>query len=225
LVRAIQDPPLVGFGGYASYLVYGICLATEPDWVLAVEADFLISPREAEKLRKALIESSPAMELVMAKAVNLNYDGTKKLHCPDFKKWYTPFDGYTWDRPIGCRPRLGMFPAPFNGISRENVQVNCEGYICLRPGKWGTTFNSKFLNNNPNGFQILRTDCQFEHLQFSRSPQSLITKLSHPYWIQCQMGIRKVLAGSEPYPIEYQELTEIKSDYAQHIEHLLTFVG
>lgn len=224
-IRTIHEPPLIGFGGYASYLMYGICLASEPDWILAVEADYMISPAEAGKLRKVLLESTPDAELVMARAVNLNYDGTRKFYSPDFKNWFTPHDGYAWDRPIGCRPSLGIYPCTFNGIARDNAQINCEGFISLRPGRWGDSFNSKFMNHNPYGFNIIRTNVQFEHLQFTRFPQSLIAKISQQYWISCKAGIGHVLNGDEPYDLEYKELTEVRPSYLDHIEALRVLAG
>lgn len=214
LVRSVSDPPLCDFGSYGSYLLYGVCLASEPDWALSVEADFLISPGEAARLRQAL--EKPGGEIVTARAVTMNYLGTRKLFNLDFKKWYTPFDGFMWDRPIGCRPKAGMFPVPFGGVDRNNFQVNCEGYIALRPGRWGLSFNSKFLNHNPVGFDVLRTGVEFEHLTFTRLPECVSAKLSHPYMKACAIDVARVLEGSEPYGRDYADLRQVAADYAKH---------
>lgn len=217
-VRSVDDPPLVDFGSYGSYLFYGICIASDPDWALAVEADYLISPGEAAKLRAALL--LPGGEVVMAKAVTMNYLGTRKVFNPDFQRWYTPFDGFSWDRPIGCRPGLGVFPAPFNGVDRANLQVNCEGYVALRRGRWGSSFNSKFLNHNPFGFDVLRTGAEFEHLTFTRFARCMPGKLSHQYMKACGMTAERVLAGDEAYGRDYAELRQVASDYAEQAEEL-----
>jgi len=224
-VRAIYDPPLIGFGGYASYLMYGLFLAQEPDWMLAVEADYLISPLEAKRLRDFLLNASPQSEVVMARVLTLNYDGTSKLYNPDFKNNFPPYDGYVWDRPIGCRPKLGVFPAPFNGVDRQNVQITCEAFVRLRKGAWGHSFNSKFLNHNPMGFDIVRTDVTIEHLSFTRSGSSLISKLKHPYFVDCSLTVDRVLAGDEPYFVSYPELQEIPGKYIQYISFLRSQSG
>jgi len=110
-------------------------------------------------------------------------------------------------------------------VSRNNVQMNCEGYISLRPGRWGMTFNSKFLSHNPYGFNLVQVDATVDHLQFTRAASSLIAKLNHTYWTECGMGINHVLTGDESYPVEYQELKSIAPAYAAHAEYLRRFVS
>jgi hypothetical protein len=212
LVRSVVDPPLVGFAGYGSYLLFGAFMASDPDWVLAVEADYMISPGEAARLRAAL-EGSKA-DVVMARAVTLNYGCTRKVFCRDFTRWFPPYDGFSWDRPIGCRPAAGVFPTPYNGTDRGNLTANCEGYMAVRKGKWGLSFNSKFLNHNPHGLDLLRTDVEFEHPQFTRSGKSLLGKLRGDYFVQCGIGLRSVLEGDEPYSRRYEELDRVAADYA-----------
>jgi len=219
-VRSVDDPPLVDFGSYGSYLMYGICIASDPDWALAVEADFLISPGSAARLREELTCAMPGREVVMAKAVTMNYLGTRKVFNPDFKKWYVPFDGFSWNRPIGCRPKLGVFPAPFNGVDRANLQVNCEGYVALKPGRWGSSFNSKFLNHNPFGFDVLRTAVEFEHLTFTRFARCMPGKLAHQYMQACGLTAERVLAGDEAYGMDYAELRQVAVVYAGQAEEL-----
>jgi hypothetical protein len=219
-VKVVEEPALVGFGGYGAYLLYGTVMASEPDWMLAVEADYLISPEEAGRFREILNGAALSRELVMAKVVTLNFDGTKKVYNPDFKKWYVPHDGYVWDRPVGCRPKRGIFPAPYGGVDGNNVQMNCEGYVCMRPGKWGHSFNSKFLNHNPSQFDIERTDVVVEHLTFTRDARALVSKLNNPYFYDCCMTLGRVVDGDEPYQADYAELRQVAADYAGHLEFL-----
>lgn len=219
-VRSIQEPPLVGFGGYGAYLNYGICFLENPEWVLAVEADYMISPQEAARMRSVLAGCAPDRELLMARCVTLCYDGRNKLYNPDFKNNFQPRDGYVWYRPIGCRPDRGIFPVPFSGLGKRNEIVNCEGFVRLRKGGWGDTFNSKFLANNPWGFNLLDTDLEFEHLSFTRDHQSLAKKLQHEYFVACGLDARRVLDGDEYYPRRYPELEYIPVAYSQDVEAL-----
>lgn len=220
-VRMVQQPALTDFGSYGSYLLYGICmLEHDPDWVLSIEADYLISPGEAVRLREAL-EGAPAVaEVVTARATTLNYEGTRKLFNPDFKNNFTPRDGYSWDRPIGCRPGNGVFPIPFGGVGRHNIIMNCEGFIRLRQGGWGETYNSKFMDHNPYGLNLLRTGIEFEHLTFTREPQSLVKKLEHEYFVTCGLGVKRVIEGDEPYLRRYPDLDEVAERYLHHLASL-----
>jgi hypothetical protein len=218
LVRSIQTPALTDFGSYGAYLMYGICLASNPDWGLAIEADYLISPENGVKLRKCLEEASDDFELVTARAVTMNYVGSRRLYLPDMLNWFPPYDGFVWERPIGCRIGLGIYPGMFCGIDRDNNHNTCEGFIRLRRGEgWGKTYHSKNRSlYGDNGFRILNTGLDFEHLTFTKNPDRVIAKLDYPdRYFQLQgIGVKEVVEGSHDYGVTYAELKDVQTQYA-----------
>jgi len=219
-VHSIDDPPLTDFASYGSYLLFGMLMCSSPDWVISIEADFLISPTEASKLRNTLLGDSEN-EILMADVLTINYDGTKLLHTNEFKSLFPPNDGCTWHRPIGYRPKAGILPVPYAGVDRRNHQTCCEGIISIQPGKWGLSFNSKFQNHNPLDFKLLRTKTVVEHLTFSRDPSMLLTKMEHPSWEARGITIKTVIEGTEPYDVSYPELDMARERYGELVKILV----
>jgi len=224
LVRSIHTPFLTDFGSYGSYLMYGACLASNPDWVLAIEADFLISPEAGASLRKQLEEAAADRELVVARAVTMNYTGSRMLYLPDLKNWFPPWDGFTWERPIGCRVGLGIYPCIFCGIDRYNFTTTCEGFIRLQRGEnWGRTYHSKNRSlYGDNGFKMLNTGLCFEHLTFTKNVEGVVRKANLPdgYFKSQGIGIREILDGSHDYGVMYDELAQVREQYAEMAEQL-----
>jgi hypothetical protein len=222
-VRFIASPPLDSFATYGIYLLIGLFYCHEPDWALSIEADFLISPEQGRILRDTLNSASEEQEIFMADVMTLNYDGTKELYQSEFKKFFCPNDGYVWHRPIGYRPKRGIFPIPFEGTDANNVIVNCEGMISLQSGKYGLSFNSKFMNHNPYGFNLLRTNVRIDHLTFTRFPNALRKKLSHPHWASNEVTARGIVEGNWTLPPDcsYPELEEVTAEYSLMISELM----
>lgn len=200
-------------GSRGALLMAGICLASDPDWVILLEADYFISPAWAKNLRETLQGSDKDREVVLANAVTLGTTAETMLYVPDFENSFPPKTGYSYYRPIGCRPKRGVFPSFFAGVDRRNILINIEGMIRLQSGKWGDTFNTKFMGHNPFGFALLDTDVVFEHLMFSRRLPFLKGRLHHPYWTANEITPVKLLDG-KPYRQRYPELDQVKSDYA-----------
>ena len=229
LVRGIQTPALNDFGSYGAYLMYGACLANNPDWVLAIEADYLISPENGANLRKQLEEAPEDCELVTARAVTMNYTGTRKLYLSDIHRSFPPWDGFVWERPIGCRVGLGIYPGLFCGVDRFNTMNTCEGFIRLKRGEsWGKTYHSKNRSlYGDNGFNILNTGLCFEHLTFTKKVERVLGKLNYQdRYFQLQgIGVREVLDGSHDHDVKYAELTEVGLNYADREAKLRNTIG
>ena len=215
-VRSIHFPPYIDYGSLGSYLLYGSALASNPDWVLALEADYFISPKAGARLRELLINAPAENEVVTARAVTMNYTGTRKLHMTDYRSWFPPYDGFSWERPIGSRPSLGVFPAPFQGVDRFNQQITCEGYIRLRSGKgYGATYHSKMRSlYGDNGFSVLKADVNFEHLLFTKNPEFVAERLKYSYFADQGLKIAQVCGGSGLHDVEYAELSSVYPEYA-----------
>ena len=178
-VRSVVMPGLTDFGGYGSYLMYGVGLASNPDWMIAIEADYLIAPDAAVRLRNRILEASSDTELVTARAVTMNYTGTHRVYLIDIHRYFPPWNGFVWERPIASRVSLGVYPGMYSGVDRFNYQNTCEGFIRLRPGGgWGKTYHSKnkSLYGN-NGFNILDTGVEFEHLTFTKNVPNILKKM------------------------------------------------
>lgn len=221
VIRSVSAPPLDSFATYGTYLLIGLFYCNSPDWVLSVEADFLISPEQGNVLRHTLNNAGKEKEIFMADVATLNYDGTKELYQSEFRNYFPPFNGHIWHRPIGYRPSSGILPVPFEGVDVCNVICNCEGMISLRHDKWGKSFNSKFMNHNPHGFDLLRTNLRIDHLTFTRFPNQLRKKLSHPHWKENGVTVDGVVKGDEPLSFLYSELEEVKSEYGSMIPELV----
>jgi hypothetical protein len=208
LVRSFTAPYDV-----QTYAFFGICMASDPDWALLLEADYLISPFWAGHLRQVLLDAPPESEIVMANAISLNHNGTGVLYVEDYRRSFPPKDGISYYRPIGSRPKLGVFPSVYLGVDRFNYMTDAEGFIRIRAGHWGDSFNSKFLNHNPYGFSILRTDVVIEHLMFTRSLDIVKARLAYEYWVKNQITPEKLLK-CPPYTLRYPNLDRVKDDYA-----------
>jgi len=217
LIRSVEVGNMDG-QGRGALLMAGICLASNPDWVMLLEADYFISPPQAKSLRDSLLGSKDK-EIVLANAVTLGTTAETMLYVPDFERSFPPRNGYSYYRPIGCRPKCGVFPSFFAGVDRRNILTNIEGMIRLQPGKWGDTFNTKFMGHNPLGFALLDTDVVFEHLMFTRRGKFLQERLRHPYWSANEITPTKLFNG-KPYLQRYPELDRIKDDYAQVAKEL-----
>jgi len=218
-IRSVTEPPLDGFASYGSYLMFGMMQCTSPDWVLSIEADFLISPKEAKLLRDMLNQPSN-MEVLMADVVTLNYDAKRLIERDEFREWFPPNDGATWYRPIGYRPKLGVFPVPFSGVNTRNVRMCCEDVMFLQEGRWGASFNSKFMSDNPDKFKLMNSGVVIEHLTFSRSPEFLKKKMSNDVWSIRGVDIDIVLEGTSPYMVSYQELDMARRRYEAFAKQL-----
>ena len=212
-VRVINQPTLNSFASYGSYLLFGVFYCNDPDWVISIEADFLISPSEAQRLKDLLNNAKPEDEVLMADVRTLNYNGTMSLYQQEFHKWFSPHDGYTWVRPIGYRPKRGILPIPFEAMGPPGDTVNCEGVIAMQPGKWGKTFCSKICHN-PDNLNLLWSGTKVEHLTFTRSPQCVLSKLAHPHWEANDINLMKVLDGTNPFSPSYPDLDNVKASYA-----------
>ena len=228
-VRSIMCPELKDFGGYGSYLMYGICLASDPDWMIAIEADYLISPEAGKRLREKILKAPSETELVTAKAVTMNYTGTRRVFLPDFQNWFTPWDGFSWERPICSRVSMGVFPGMYLGIDRFNYHNTCEGFIRLRKGApWGATYHSKNIKGyGSNGFKILDTGIEFEHLTFTKNVNNIVEKLKSDdgYFIKQNIGIQEIVNGTHPHGVVYDELSGVKQEYAEREQELLGRIG
>ena len=228
-VHAIMNPKLDDFGDYGSYLMYGVCLASNPDWMIAIEADYLISPDDAGRLRRAIQEAPQETELVTAKAVTMNYTGTHKVYLPDFKNWFPPRDGFTWERPIASRVSAGIYPGMYLGIDRHNFSNTCEGFIRLRPGPgWGQTYHSKNkMLYGHNGFKILDTGIEFEHLTFTKNVPNILSKMESQdgYYKKQSVDLGVILEGHKPHEVVYQELGTVAMVYADREKELKEKAG
>lgn len=225
LIRSIKEPSLVGFGGYGSYLLYGCCLASNPDWVIAIEADYLIDPDEALKLRSSILSAPDNSEIILAGAVTMNYTGTRKIYMPDFSVWFPPWDGFTWQRPIGSRIGNGVYPTPFNGIDRFNYQTTCESFIRMRKGNtWGQTFPSKRLkvHSKDTGFVVHQTGVTFEHLTFTKSCENIRRKMisDDGYFKKQGINIGTILNGTHDYNVRYHEIELVGEQYSKRADEL-----
>ena len=223
-VHAVMNPRLEDFGSYGSYLMYGISLASNPDWMIAIEADYLISPDAAGILKKSIVEASLETELVTARVMTMNYTGTSRVYLPDFKNWFIPGDGFTWQRPIASRIGLGVYPGMYCGVDQFNYTITCEGFIRLRSGDgYGKTYHSKnwSLYGN-NGFKILDTGIEFEHLTFTKNVMNILKKMEGDdgYYKKQNIGLREILDGHRKQQVIYSELEEVKRDYAKREKEL-----
>ena len=220
-IRSVAAPSLDSFAAYGTYLLIGLFYCNDPDWVLSVEADFLISPEQGKILRDTLNSAGEEQEIFMADVVTLSYDGTKETYQSEFKTFFPPNDGYTWHRPIGYRPKRRIFPIPFEAVDASGVQANCEGMISLQSGKYGLSFNSKFMNHNPHGFNLLRTNVRIDHLTFTRFPENIRKKLSHPHWAANGVTVGGIVEGNWTLSPSYPELKEVAAEYSPMILELV----
>lgn len=196
---------------FETYRFLGYHFCSNPNWVVHFDADYIISPSEALKLRETILKARYDTDIITYTLTYLNYNATKTVYIPQLEINQTPRNGYQGEYPLIVNPRRQMFICNYAGVTQKNVQCNYESVMCLRPGdKWGKTYNTKFLLDNPYQFNILRTDINVEHLSFSLDRMALAKKLSHQYWVDQMIDMRHVITGYQPYNISYPLLDEAR---------------
>lgn len=200
------------------YRTFGLWYASNPDWVVNFDLDHLISPAEACKLRAAILSAPKNTEIITFKLVTLSRDGTGVVYNPDMKQWVPPYDGIHGEYPFVVNPREGMFLCPFEGVREgTNQYINFEGSVSLSREHWGMGVYPKDTpGRNPyvvnrHGFRIVRSDVTVEHLTFTRSQAMLARKLGHPYWKTLGFDETYVTTGSDPYPVSYPILEDLRA--------------
>jgi hypothetical protein len=214
-LRAIEGPKF-----FELFRMFGYFFTTTPDWVVHFDLDYLISPKEARELRRAILCALPTTEMVTYKLVHLNRGATRMVFNPDMKTWLTPFDGVRAEYPFIVNPRRQMMSCPFCGVTEDNFFINYEGVISLNREHWGKGLFPKMLVDkkdpyevNPFNFEIVRSGAQVEHLSFSGSEENLKRKLEHPYWKNLGMDYRYVVEGQMDYPVSYPGLETARERY------------
>jgi hypothetical protein len=201
------------------FRLFGYYFASRPDWVIHFDSDYVISPAEANKLRKA-IESAPKnTEIITYKTVTMNYDGRRTVYNKDMKEWVPPYDGIRGEYAFVVNPRQQMFICPFEGVREDNYYINFEGCVSLSQEHWG---KGVFVKERPNpyidnrdGLRVVRSGVEVEHFMFTRSREVLQAKLQHPYWKAGGIDEGYVTLGQGDYPVTYPEIEEIRKRYSK----------
>ena len=98
----------------------------------------------------------------------------------------------------------------------------------MRPGDgWGKTYHSKnkVLYGN-NGFSILDTELEFEHLTFTKNVANIVEKLKSDagYFVKQGIGLREILNGNLKNAVTYEELGQVQRDYADREKELRAMI-
>jgi len=215
-VRAIESPK-----SFDLLRFYGYYFASSPDWVIHFDADYLIAPSMAEKLRSIVKSAPDDTDVITYRLVYLNRTANRMVMNPDMKKWLVPFDGVSGEYPFIVNPRRQVYIIHFTGVVEQNFYVNFEGVISLNRKHWGQALHPKMFpegidpyKENCFGYNIIRSNINVEHLSFSIVEDKLMKKLKHSYWVDLGIDYDYVVQGQENYPISYPLLEEAGRRYA-----------
>ena len=200
------------------FRMFGLWSASNPDWVVHFDTDYLISPSEAEKLKKTIKTAPENTELITYQVVNLTKNGRGIVYNKDVAHWVPPFDGIRGEYPFVLNPRQGMFNCPFEGFrENRNQYINFEGCISLSREHWGMGIYPKDTQGhnpylvNMDGLRIVRSGVNVEHLTFSLSTENLRKKLNNEYWKILGIDEKHVTEGQGKYDVSYPILEEFRT--------------
>jgi hypothetical protein len=205
-VRGIRVPQ-----NFDTYRFLGYFFCDNPDFIIHFDLDYLISPKDAIKLREFIQSAPSTTDIITYKLAYLNYWATHTTFIPAQKASTPPYDGTHGEYPLIVNPRRQNMIAPYDGVNELNVQVNFESVMSLSRDRWGATYNTKFLYNNPFGFNILQSNIIIEHLFWYLNRDAMNDKLKHDYWVKQNYGINEAMKAYEPYNKTYAELDEARA--------------
>ena len=219
-IRGVQRP-----ADFEVYRVLGYFFTKEPGWVVHFDGDYLISPDEAAKLRQAILSAPEDTDILTYVLVYLNYDATKTFETEEMKKWWPPHDGFRAEFPFVLNQKRGMSISPFEGQTEGGHYVNMEGVMSSQADKWGATFNTKFMNHNPYGFNIVRSGVQVEHLTWSMNKERAFRKANEGNHVGGGVGWEKVRDGDSVWDASYPILDMVRETYKKQITPVSAFDG
>lgn len=207
-VRGITRPK-----DFEVYRILAYPFISEPGWVVHFDGDYLISPYEANILRSAILAAPEDTDIITYVLAYLNYDATMTFKTKEMKKWWPPHDGFRAEFPFVLNISRGMFISPYEGQTERGNYVNMEGVMSFNPKNWGLSFNTKFMNHNPHGFNIIRSGVTVEHLTWSMKLKRAQRKANEQNHVGGGVGWDKVRNGDEPWPASYPLLEEARAMY------------
>lgn len=204
-IRGVNSPR-----NFEVFRFLGYMFCNNPNYVVHFDLDYLISPTDAALLRNTILSAADDTDIITYKLCYLNYYATHTTWIPKQRE-VPPHDGTHGEYPLVVNPRRQIFIAPYEGVTEDNLLINYESIICLRPDKWGKTYNTKYLKSaNPFRFNIVESNATVEHLFWFLKPDALKKKLSHPYWVDQLYDTNWAKKGFDPYNKTYQELEEAR---------------
>jgi len=219
-IRGVDRPK-----DFEVFRVLGYNYVTEPGWIVHFDGDYLISPENAQKLRQAILDTPEETDIITYVLAYLNYDATMTFRTDEMAKWWPPHDGFRAEFPFVLNLKRGMSIAPFEGLTEDGIYVNMEGVICHRADKWGKSFNTKFQNHNPYGFNIVRSEILIEHLTWSMDLERAKRKADEDNHMGGGVGWEKVRDGDDPWEVSYPLLDEVREMYALEENGVSAFDG
>ncbi len=206
-VRSIEGPTTVDL-----FRFFGYFWTAKPDWVIHFDADYLIAPDEAKKLRAGLEVSDPNVECITYVLIYLNYLGNRMFFTKDMKDWAHPYDGFQGEHPFIVNPRRHIFICPFMGPREIGHYINFEGVMSLNQESWGRGYISKFDKDHPP-LNVLRSEIRVEHLLWSMKPECVKEKVDRVPYREWGVRMDDALGGHHPYDVSYPILEEARKRY------------
>jgi len=214
--RAIEEPNALETYRFAGYL-----FCSHPNYAVHFDADYLISPNDAVRLRETIEGAPEDNDIITYRIINLNRGGTHLYMDEAAKVFVRPYDGYSGLYPFVLNVRRQNFIMPFDTYEEKfSNRVNYEAAVNLGPN-WGFVYDQKIhyynqrlggeFNPKEHGIGFLDSGVDVEHLTWSLSEEALAKKLADP--IRVQRGITKevVEGGTTAYEKDYEELREFRA--------------
>lgn len=206
-IRAIEGP--FHFDGFR---FFGYYWTSKPDWVIHFDADYLISPDEAKKLRQFLEDCDQETECVTYVLNYLNYFANRRFYTEDLKTWIHPNDGFRAEHPFVVNPRTQTFICPFMGSRERGHYINYEGVMSLSQEHWGKGYMTKF-DKDKSDLRMFRSEVNVEHLLWSMNPPQVKHKVERNPYKEWGVQLNDVLGGQSPYEVAYPVLEEARRRY------------
>jgi hypothetical protein len=215
-VRAIEAPTFFELYRFAGYL-----FCSHPNYVVHFDADYLISPSDAGRLREAIEKAPEDNDIITYRIINLNRSGTH-IYMDDEAKVYTrPYDGYSGIYPFVLNVRRQNFIMPFDVYEEKfNNRVAYESAVNLGHN-WGSVYDQKIhcycqrqgIEYDPKayGIGLLDSGADVEHLTWSMKKEAFDKKLAARSRVQSSITKEGVEGGTTAYEKDYEELREFRA--------------
>ena len=202
------------------FQTFGLFFTDNPDWVVYLDGDHLISPTNSCKLRAVIDGASDDTDIITFNRVFLNYDATAIFKTAEMEESFYPHDGYRAECPYIVNPKRRMFLSPFDAITVKDSWIHFEGVVSLQEGNWGRAYTTNQLRYNSAEFNIVCSDVDVEHLTWSVNVEFAKMKAEHPNAMGGGVGWEAIVQGHGKYDVSYPVLEQARETYRKKLREL-----